>query len=220
VVGTLSNKEGNFDILDYSDLHKKPKNFSEQRVCFTHVRGEILPHVKPEVDLSIFDAYALVVAGDLHSHQNTQATQAGTPIVYPGSPLTTSFHRQRTKNTNGYLVVDTECKTYEWYDLGHLPQLIRKTIPADRLELMVPDRYDRVIYEVEGDLTELKSVKNSELLDKKVNKNVGRKATLNLSKNEGITKELVLYLTKVQNLPETRVKILVSKFKDLVPDAN
>ena len=57
---------------------------------FTHVRGEIPPHVKPEVDLDMFEDFPVVFAGDLHAHSNTQRN-----IVYPGSPMTTSFHRSK-----------------------------------------------------------------------------------------------------------------------------
>ncbi len=207
-----------YDIIDFTELHKTKWKPAKSKLAFTHVRGCIPPHVEPEIDLSRFDNYDLVVTGDLHSHQNTQSTEAGTPLVYPGSPLTTSFHRARTQNTNGYLVVDTQTLDWKWFDLGILPQLIRKTIQVG--EEMVADEYDRVIYEVEGDIAELKGVKDSDLLDKKVNKNVGKGATLDLSKNEGITRELVLYLTEIQKLPETRVKVLAGRFKSIVPDAD
>ena len=59
---------------------------------FTHVRGEIPPHVVPEVDLERFDKFKTVFAGDLHAHENTQRN-----IVYPGSPMTTSFHRNEVQ---------------------------------------------------------------------------------------------------------------------------
>ena len=68
---------------------------------YTHVRGEIPPHVTPEVDLDRFNDFPVVYAGDLHSHSNTQRN-----IVYPGSPMTTSFHRDVVKT--GYLLIDEE----------------------------------------------------------------------------------------------------------------
>lgn len=209
-----------YDIIDFTELHRDTWKPQQSKLLFTHVRGEIPPHVVPEIDLSRFNTYGLVVTGDLHSHQNTQATPNGIPMVYPGSPLTTSFHRNRTQKANGYCVVNTCTLEWAWHELGHLPQLIRKTIQADEMEDMVADKYDRVIYEVEGDISQLKSVKDSELLDKKVNKNVGKAATLDLSKNEGITQELVLFLTEIQKLPETRIKVLASRFKSIVPDAD
>lgn len=205
-----------FDIIDFKELHKANWKPQESRLCFTHVRGAIPPHVVPEVDLSLFDCYDMVIAGDLHSYQNTQSTERGTPIIYPGSPLTTSFHRSRTKKTNGCIVVNTETLNYSWHELGDLPQLIRKTISIG--EELVSDPYDRVIYEVEGDISELKTVKNSELLDKKINKNVGKPAKLNLTAVESTEEELALYFTEIEKLPKDTVDRLVSKFKDIIPD--
>ena len=50
-------------ILPYVDLHKKNcvDFFDKTKPLFTHVRGEIPPHVKPEVDLSIFDEFPIVL---------------------------------------------------------------------------------------------------------------------------------------------------------------
>lgn len=216
VIGSVRSQD--FDIVNYSELHKKNWLPSISKLCFTHVRGAIPPHVTPEIDLAKFDVYDLVIAGDLHSYQNTQATESGTPIVYPGSPLTSTFHRERTKNTNGFIIVDTDTLGYTWYELGHLPQLIRKTISAT--DEMVEDDYDRVIYEVEGDLDELRKVKDSDLLDKKLSKNVGKPAVIDLSKDIGLCAELDLYYSKVKKLDVRTTERLISRFKKVIPDAN
>ena len=81
-----------FSILPYAELHRKEsiEKFDVNYPIFTHVRGEIPPHVKPEVDLDRFEDFPIVFAGDLHAHSNTQKN-----IVYPGSPMTTSFHRNK-----------------------------------------------------------------------------------------------------------------------------
>ena len=45
-----------YAILPYADLHKKDViEDINADVLFTHVRGEIPPHVQPEVDLERFD---------------------------------------------------------------------------------------------------------------------------------------------------------------------
>lgn len=212
IVGSF--RSDDFDIIDYSELHAKKWKDHKGKICFTHVRGEIKPHVVPEVDLELFNCYDLVFAGDLHSYQNTQSTKAGVAIVYPGSPITTSFHRERTKNTNGYILINTETMNYSWHDLGHLPQLIRKTIHA--AADMVEDEYDRVIYEIEGSLDELKSVKDSDLLDKRINKGVSKEATLSIPKDATTSEELALYFTKVHSLEKEVVDNLISRFKKVV----
>ena len=48
----------------------------------------------------------------------------------------------------------------------NLPQLIRKTVKAG--EQMPPGDFDHVVYEVEGNLSELINVEDSELVDKKL----------------------------------------------------
>jgi DNA repair exonuclease SbcCD nuclease subunit len=193
-----------FSILPYCDLHKKNsiEMLNSNLPLFTHVRGEIPPHVTPEVDLARFEKFPIVFAGDLHSHTNCQRN-----IVYPGSPLTTSFHR--TPVETGVVVIQ---KDWDWYwERLSLPQLIRKTVRSTTE--MVPGVYDHVIYEVEGDLAELASVKNSELLDKKVVKR-SADTTLILGKEMTVAEELSEYLTYILELPEEKVSEIVSTFHD------
>ena len=175
--------EDDWAILPYADLHRK--NCIEginADILFTHVRGEIPPHVVPEVDLDRFNKFKTVFAGDLHAHENTQRN-----IVYPGSPMTTSFHRNEV-NT-GYLVIDPQDWTWN-YKLFDLPQLIRATVESP--DDMIQTDFHHTIYEIEGDVQDLAKVKNSELLDKKVIKRASE-ATLNL-KEMSMEEELMEYL--------------------------
>ena len=201
--------EDNWAILPYADLHKK-KSIEDinAEILFTHVRGEIPPHVTPEVDLTRFDKFKTVFAGDLHAHENTQRN-----IVYPGSPMTTSFHRNEVKT--GYLVID-ESFNWTWHEFT-LPQLIRKTVTS--ADEMVQTEWHHTIYEVEGDVSDLSGVKNSELLDKKV---IRRKteATLILDKEMTIEEELGEYLSYILELDEDKVKKIIGVFSDHAREAN
>ena len=195
--------EDNWAILPYADLHKKKSIENiDADYLFTHVRGEIPPHVTPEVDLERFDKYNLVFAGDLHAHENTQRN-----IVYPGSPMTTSFHRNEVKT--GYLVIDNDWN-WTWHQFD-LPQLIRKTVTST--EEMVQTEWHHTIYEVEGDVSDLSGVKNSELLDKKVIKRK-TEATLILDKEMTIEEELGEYLSYILELDEDKVKKIIGVFSD------
>ena len=195
-------------ILPYADLHKKGSiekcNFNKP--LYTHVRGEIPPHVTPEVDLDRFNDFPVVFAGDLHSHSNTQRN-----IVYPGSPMTTSFHRDIVKT--GYLLINDD-STWEWGEFT-LPQLLRKTV--DNENDMQPTMFHHTIYEIEGDVADLANVKNSELLDKKVVKR-SSEATLTL-KNLTIEEELVEYMSAILNLTDDKVKQIMGVFNDYSKDA-
>ena len=192
-----------YAILPYADLHRKGAiEAIDANVLFTHVRGEIPPHVVPEVDLDRFDKFKTVFAGDLHAHENTQRN-----IVYPGSPMTTSFHRNKVKT--GALLIDDDW-TWEWVELV-LPQLIRKTV-SDPNE-MIPTDFDHTIYELEGDVQDLAQVKNSELLDKKVVKREVE-ATLDLHADMTISDELNLYLQDILNLNEEKTKKIIGVFND------
>ena len=194
-----------FGVLPYADLHRKNaiELFDSKKPLFTHVRGEIPPHVKPEVDLERFDDFPVVFAGDLHAHSNTQRN-----IVYPGSPMTTSFHRTEVKT--GYILINPANWSWMW-DAFELPQLIRKTV--ENPEEMVPTEYHHTIYEIEGDIQELANVKNSELLDKKVVKRNAETALV-IDKDMSIDQELVEYLTYILEIPDEKVAKIAGLFND------
>ena len=195
----------NYAILPYADLHRKNSiEDINSSVLFTHVRGEIPPHVQPEVDLSRFDKFKVVFAGDLHAHSNTQRN-----IVYPGSPMTTSFHRNNVET--GYLMIDDN-DGFQWtWHAFDLPQLIRKTV-TDPSE-MIQTEFDHTIYEIEGDVADLSSIKNSELLDKKVIKRK-TEATLILGKEMTMEEELGEYLSYILELDDSKVKNILGVFSD------
>ena len=199
-----------FSILPYCDLHKKWNPIIDldiRKPLFTHVRASIPPHVTPEIDLARLSQFPVIFAGDLHSHSNTQLN-----IVYPGSPMTTQFHRTVVKT--GYLLIDDDW-SWEWKEFK-LPQLIRKTVtdPVD----MIPTTYNHTIYELEGDVADLSGVKNSELLDKKV---VKRKteATLILDNDMSIEEELAEYLSYILELKEETVQQIIGIFHDYSKEA-
>ena len=207
--------EDDWAILPYADLHKKKSiETIDADYLFTHVRGEIPPHVMPEVDLERFDKYKTVFAGDLHAHENTQRN-----IVYPGSPMTTSFHRNIVKT--GYLVIDTNTHRFDedwcwtWHEFN-LPQLLRKTIedPAD----MEQTEFHHTIYEVTGDVQDLAKVKNTDLLDKKV---VRREvdARLDLSGDLSMSDELVKYLQEILSLDDEKTRQIIGVFNDYSSEA-
>ena len=207
---TIVDKTTEFEwgtILPYCDLHKKGaiEKCNPNKPLFTHVRGEIQPHVTPEVDLDRFKPFKQVFAGDLHAHSNTQGN-----IIYPGSPMTTSFHREVVKT--GYLIIRP--LTWEWKEFD-LPQLLRKTISSD--EEMIPTDYHHTIYEIEGDVADLAKVKNSELLDKKVVKR-STEATLNL-KDLTIEEEVVEYLSAILNLTDDKIQNIIGVFNDYSKNA-
>ena len=194
-----------YGILPYADLHRKGaiEHFNKTQPLFTHVRGEIPPHVKPEINLSLLEDFPIVFAGDLHSHSNTQQN-----IVYPGSPMTTSFHRNLVKT--GYILINENNWEWMWEEF-HLPQLIRKTVKSE--EDMVPTDFHHTIYEIEGDIQDLATIKNSELLDKKV---VVRKSetSLIMSKEMTIQEELMEYLTYILQINEDKVPDIIGTYND------
>lgn len=197
--------EENWDIIPYNKLKESWPDL-QGKILFTHVRGEIPPHVKPEIDLNLFNRWEKVYAGDLHSNSNCQRN-----LFYPGSPVTTSFHR--TKTETGVYVIDTESLTEEWVKL-EVPQLIRKTIQVG--EELVPGDYDLIVYEVEGDISELHKVETSELLDKKVSKRSSADTTLMLTKEMSIEEELVEYLQFILELPEDRIQLIIKEYNDCI----
>jgi hypothetical protein len=84
---------------------------------------------------------------------------------------------------------------------------------------MIATDYDHTIYELEGDLSELSSVKNVELLDKKVVKRQ-TETSLYLNKNMTIEEELVEYLTYILEIPNEKISKIVSAFNDYTKKTN
>ena len=193
------------DFLPYSSLKQVKDIKQTSKILCTHVRGEIPPHVKPEIDLDLFNRWDIVLAGDLHSYKNSQRN-----IMYPGSPMVTSFHRAHTES--GYILFDTVSRIPTWHS-WKLPQLIRLTVKS--AEEMIKTDFDHTIYEVEGNLLELSKVdSNIELLDKKLVKS-SAKSTLDFS-SLTIQEELALYLTKVLQVPESDVEQILKVFNDSI----
>ena len=103
---------------------------------------------------------------------------------------------------------------WTWHEFD-LPQLLRKTVtdPED----MVQTEFHHTIYEIEGDVADLASIKNSELLDKKVVKR-STEATLNL-KDLTIEEELAEYLSAILDLNDEKIQQIMGVFSDYSKNA-
>jgi len=195
--------EDNWDIIPYNKLRQPWPNFTGG-ILFTHVRGEIPPHVKPEIDLTLLDRWEKCFVGDLHSTSNSQRN-----LVYPGAPVSTSFHRNKIET--GVIILDTVSKEHNWVKL-EVPQLIRRTIQVG--EELVAGDYDLIIYEVEGDISELHKVENSELLDKKITKR-SSETSLILSAEMSMVEELREYLLYILQIPEDKIDKILGEYNEL-----
>lgn len=130
------------DFIPFNRLkqfEKEGNSALNSELLITHVRGCIPPHVTPEVDLSIFNRWKLVLAGDLHSHSNSQRN-----IIYPGSPLTTSFYRNKPKK--GILKFDLTTLSVEFIDLN-LPALLKLTV-ASKDDIVENTSQDFIAYDI------------------------------------------------------------------------
>jgi DNA repair exonuclease SbcCD nuclease subunit len=199
------NASFSLDVIPYNklkDYEKHGRQFSGRILC-THVRGEIPPHVKPEVDLDIFASWDVVLAGDLHSYENSQRN-----ILYPGSPYTTSFHRSRVDT--GAILLDASSLEHTWLKFN-LPQLIKRTIAAD--ETPVATDFDHTVYEVQGDMQELGELADSELIATKVLKR-DTDSALMLDAEMTLNQEVREYVTYILELPETTVDKVLQEMQN------
>jgi len=172
-------------------------------ILCTHVRGEIPPHVQPEVNLDIFKDWDVVLAGDLHSYENSQRN-----ILYPGSPVTTSFHRNSVDT--GIILLDNDTLDHTWIKLK-VPQLIRKTVGVN--DPKPPTEYDHTIYQVEGDMQELGGLEDSDLIDRKVLKRETDTALL-LDKDMSLNEEVSEYLRYILQLPDTTIELALQELQN------
>jgi hypothetical protein len=193
------------DIIPYNKLKDFEKHGCSlnNRILCTHVRGEIPPHVKPELDLALFDRWGVVLAGDLHSYENSQRN-----ILYPGSPYTTSFHRSRVDT--GAILLDADSLEHTWLKFN-LPQLIKRTITAD--ETPVSTDFDHTVYEVQGDMQELGELADSELIASKVIRRDSDSALM-LEPEMSLDAEVREYLTYILELPEPTVDKVLKEMQN------
>lgn len=193
------------DYIPYNKLkeyHPEDVDFHGD-ILVTHVRGEIPPHVKPEVPLELFDRWKVVLAGDLHSYSNSQRN-----ILYPGSPITTSFHRELVDT--GFLILDTETLQHEWHSFP-VPQLIRKTVKAG--DPTPTTDFHHTVYEVEGSLAELAELETSDVVDKKLVKRSTETALI-LDPKMSMRDEAKEYMLYILELDEKYVESVLERFDD------
>jgi DNA repair exonuclease SbcCD nuclease subunit len=186
--------DGVVDIIPYNCLKTADFKQFSGKVLMTHVRGEIPPHVKAEIPIENFSQWDVVLAGDLHSYENCQAN-----ILYPGSPATTSFHRNLVDT--GVIEFDVNTQNHVWHKLN-LPQLLRETVTAG--DPTPATDYHHTVYEVEGDLASLSQMVDSELVDKKVVKR-NTDTALILDGEMTLSEEVREYLTYILQLPEETI---------------
>jgi hypothetical protein len=186
--------DGMVDIIPYNCLKTADFKQFSGKVLMTHVRGEIPPHVKAEIPIENFSQWNVVLAGDLHSYENCQAN-----ILYPGSPATTSFHRNLVDT--GVIEFDVNTQNHVWHKLN-LPQLLRETVTAG--DPTPATDYHHTVYEVEGDLASLSQMVDSELVDKKVVKR-NTDTALILDGEMTLSEEVREYLTYILQLPEETI---------------
>lgn len=199
--------DGGIDIVPYNKLKDFQDNYStldfHGRVLCTHVRGEIPPHVKPEINLELLDRWDIVLAGDLHSYDNSQRN-----ILYPGSPYTTSFHRHSVDT--GAILLDYDTLDHVWLKFK-LPQLIRKTVGVS--DPKPPTDFDHTIYEVEGDMHELGELEDSDLIANKVLKRDSDTALI-LDQDMSLSEEVAEYLKFILNLPDQTVDLALKELQN------
>lgn len=200
-----------FDIIPYNRLkeyHPQDIDF-HNKILLTHVRGEIPPHVTPEVPLELFERWEVVLAGDLHSYDCCQRN-----ILYPGSPITTSFHRELVDT--GIILIDSDSLSHSFIKL-ELPQLIRKTV-SNKSEMIKTD-YHHTIYELEGDAADMAIKVDSELLDKKLVRKES-KSSLSFKPDMTIKDELGIYLKEVMKLDDDKIIKIKTIYDDNIRETD
>jgi len=198
-----SNGKPVIDIIPYNKLREPYPASLNSKVLCTHVRGEIPPHVKPEIDLSVFDKWEVVLAGDLHSYDNCQRN-----ILYPGSPMTTSFHRSLV--STGAILFDTDTLNHEWLEFK-LPQLLKVTVGVDDDKPLTD--FHHTVYEVEGSIQELSKLSDTENISKKVTKRCDT-TRLILTPEMSLLAEIEEYLTYILVLSKEEVDDVIKEFNN------
>jgi len=193
----------NVDILPYNRLHSDKKYVKTSDILLTHVRGNVEPYIKSEIDLGLLNDWEAVYAGDLHDTTYSQLN-----ISYPGEPLTTTFNSS-TKERGVFIV--TAPNQHKFIPLS-IPQMLDKKVESE--DEMVPTEVHHTVYTFVGSKDKVtKTVKNSELLNKIADTKVSSKVSY---MPEDRFEELSYYLTEVRKVknPEELVALLSSVLYD------
>lgn len=211
IIDDFYTDELGIDYIPYNRLkmyNPSDIDFHGDILC-THVRGEIPPHVKPEVNLDLFSRWKVVLAGDLHSYNNCQRN-----ILYPGSPVSTSFHR--SKVATGFIIIDTDTLEHEWKKLK-VPQLLKLTVDIEGVSAIESRQTldaDHVVYEVEGNISELSNLVDHDNISKKVLPRA-EDTGLVLESTWTIEKELEEYLKYILMIEDSEVEAILKEFANV-----
>lgn len=196
---------GLVDVIPYNKLRDFQDNYStldfNGSILLTHVRGDIPPHVKSEINLDLLNRWKVVLAGDLHNYENSQRN-----ILYPGSPYTTSFHRGEV--STGAILLNATNLEHEWLEFN-LPQLLKKTVSVS--DPKPQTTWHHTVYEIEGNLLELSELADSELIDKKVVKRA-QETQLILDPNLTLAEEVREYLLYILELPDDTIRDVLEEY--------
>ncbi len=191
------------DIVPYHYISKIETINPTNKILLTHVRGEIPPHVKPEINLDLLTGWPLVLAGDLHDYSNSQRN-----IVYPGSPLTTHFNKSKT--TKGFISVNSDTLEHKFVKL-EIPQLIRLEIESEMD--VVEDDFHHYEFILKGTQQELAQVVSTKV-KKKITSLEKSDAKLDLMATSSITEELEIYFKQVMKFDDSRIKNIIHLFDE------
>jgi len=107
--------ENEIVFIPWSKIHE---DFPKGKMCYSHARCTIPPHIVEEVDMAKFSStYKLSVLGDIH-----QPLELDGNIVYTSSPVPIHF-KSLQKNSTGYLIVDEDTCTVERHFINDIAKV-------------------------------------------------------------------------------------------------
>jgi DNA repair exonuclease SbcCD nuclease subunit len=194
-----------FQFIPYCKLQDTKITKAKRNILVTHVRGNLPPHVKAEIELDVYNKWDLVLAGDLH-HYHKQEN-----IRYPGSPLTTSYSKDYIDK---YIILfDTDTFDHEVI-YTKLPALITKQITnKDELAIIKEDTFNNIKIEYVGSKINAIDIEGQDIIKKYIKESSESK--LDLLSSNSIQEELRLYF-KHNNLPEPDIDKCIGVFNDFI----
>ena len=102
-------------FVPWSKIHLE---LPSSRICVSHARCTVPPHITEEVAISKFaETYGLTILGDIH-----MPLEPFVNVVYTSSPVPIHF-KPLKKNSTGYLEVDTKTLSYTRHYINELAKI-------------------------------------------------------------------------------------------------
>jgi len=176
----------------------------KSKVCVSHIRSALPPHITAEMQMDFTDKFDLVLLGDIHDKYSPKDN-----VHYTNSPYAISF--SSASPSGSYIEFDPKTLDWQYVDTS-LPQKVKLTCDVDtalKVEYNKDYLYKVIVEDTIDNLRKLRKVTNVEFVK------VIKKCVVEVEEQEPVDFVELLVQGVVKELPKvtkTKVKRIIKEF--------